>query len=119
MLQLLTPKAHYFLNSTFANMPRQRKAQGFPALEMHPTDAAKRKLSDGQPIGITNDRAKVDALLRITDAVRPGVVSLEGKWWDRPTETSAVANTLSDSRLTPAGQPAYNDTFVRVIPTTP
>lgn len=119
VLQLLTPKAHYFLNSTFANMPRQRKAQGFPALEMHPTDAAKRKFSDGQRIGITNDRAKVDALLHITDAVRPGVVSLEGKWWDRPTETSAVANTLSDSRLTPAGQPAYNDTFVRVIPTTP
>jgi anaerobic selenocysteine-containing dehydrogenase len=118
-LQLLTPKSHYFLNSIFANMPRQRKSQGPPALEMHPMDATKRELADGQRIVMVNDRSKVDALLRITDTVRPGVVSLEGKWWDRPTETSAVTNALSDSRRTPAGQPAYNDLFVRVIPTAP
>ena len=36
MLQLLTPKSHYFLNSSFANMAKQRKAQGEPTLEMNP-----------------------------------------------------------------------------------
>ena len=38
-LQLLTPKSHYFLNSTFANMPRQRKSQGMAAIEIHPDEA--------------------------------------------------------------------------------
>ncbi len=115
VLQLLTPKSHYFLNSIFANMPRQRKAQGLPALEMHSADAAKRGLGDGQRIVMANGRARVDVLLRISDAIRPGVVSLEGKWWDQPQQTSAVANFLSNSSQAPSGQPAYNDTFVRVI----
>ena len=96
-------------------MPRQRKAQGNPALDMHPTDAAERGLEDGQPIAITHDRAEIEATLRLTDSIRPGVVALEGKWWNQPEHTAAVANVLSRSAWSRSGQPAYNDTFVQVV----
>ena len=54
------------------------------------------------------------ALLRLTDAICEGVVSLEGKWWSEPAEEGAVANLLSAPRWSPGGQPAYNDIFVQV-----
>jgi len=113
-LQLLTPKSHYFLNSSFANMPRQRDAQGGPTLEMNTSDAMTRGLSDGQQIVIKNVLGKVHAALHITNNVCSGVVSLPGKWWSRPTETGAVGNMLTPSSWSPGGQPAYNDTFVEV-----
>jgi anaerobic selenocysteine-containing dehydrogenase len=118
-LQLLTPKSHYFLNSTFANMPRQRKGQGSPFLDMHPEDAAERELVDQQPVSITSERARINAVLRLTDSILPGVVALEGKWWSQPKHTAAVSNLVSISAWSPVGQPAYNDTFVQVAAATP
>jgi anaerobic selenocysteine-containing dehydrogenase len=114
MLQLLTPKSHFFLNSSFGNMERQRRAMGQPTLDMHVSDAAARGLRDGVRVAIANDRAVIYAQLKVTDAVRPGVVSLPGKWWGEPAETAAVANLLTPSTWSPGGQPAYNDTFVVV-----
>lgn len=114
MLRMLTPKGHFFMNSSFANMPRQRSAMKRPGLEMHPVDALERNLADGQGISISNHQGAVRAELRITDSVRRGVVALPGKWWSSPEETAAVANILSPAEWSPGGQPAYNDIFVHV-----
>jgi anaerobic selenocysteine-containing dehydrogenase len=113
-LRLLTPKSHHFLNSSFANMPRQRKAQGRPMLEMNPSDAAERGLIDGQSVVLSNERGEIRTALSVTDIIGAGAVALAGKWWSEPAETSAVANLLSPSSWSPGGQPAYNDTFVEV-----
>jgi len=114
MLQLLTPKSHYFLNSSFANMPRQRKAQGPPTLEINPLDASVRGLSDGQQVAVKNDLGEIHSALQVTDSVCRGVVALAGKWWSLPEQSGAVANLLVNSTFSPGGQPAYNDTFVYV-----
>ncbi|WP_158295575.1 molybdopterin-containing oxidoreductase family protein [Crenalkalicoccus roseus] len=111
MLRLLTPKAHFFLNSSFANQPRQRRAQGAPRLEMAPADAAARGLGEGQAVRIGNARGTILATLHVTDAVPPGVAALPGKWWEAD---GAVANLLTPSAWSPGGQPAYNDVFVAV-----
>ncbi len=113
-LRLLTPKSHYFLNSSFANMPRQRQAQGHPALEMNPDDATARGLVDGQAVVLRNDLGEIRIGLAVTDAICAGAVALVGKWWSEPAESDAVANLLSPSAWSPGGQPAYNDTFVQV-----
>jgi len=115
LLQLLTPKAHFFLNSSFVNQSRQRSAQGQPTLDMAPTDAAKRGLSEGQSVYLRNAKGSFRATLHVTDAVVPGVVALTGKWWMLPEGDGAVANLLSPSAWSPEGQPAYNDTYVEVI----
>ncbi|MCH7789793.1 MAG: molybdopterin-dependent oxidoreductase [Acidobacteria bacterium] len=116
MLQMLTPKGQFFMNTSFANMSRHRKAMKHPILEMNPTDAAARSLTDGQQVAISNDQGVIVSALQISDAVRPGVTSLPGKWWAFPTETAAVANILSPSAWSPGGQPAYNDIYVHVTP---
>lgn len=113
-LRLLTPKSHFFLNSSFANMERQRKAEGQPTLEMNTADAKTRALSDGQRIVIKNAQGTLQATLGVTDDICAGAVSLSGKWWSTPEETEAVSNRLTPSKWLPSGQPAYNDTFVTV-----
>ncbi len=116
MLRLLTPKAHFFLNSSFANMPRQRRAEGGePTLDMAPAAAAARGLRDGEPVRVRNARGEVRAALRVGDTVLAGVVALPGKWWSQPGEEGAVGNLLSPSAWSPGGQPAFNDTFVEVV----
>ena len=114
-LQLLTPKAHYFLNSSYVNLARQRRGMERPTLDMHEADAAARGLTDGERVAIRNSQGEVMAWLHVGTSVRPGVVSLTGKWWSQPAETSAVTNVLTPSAWTPGGQPAYNDTFVEVV----
>ena len=114
-LQLLTPKSHYFLNSSFANMPRQRKGQQRPTLDMNPVDAAARQVEDGQEIVVKNPQGELHAWLRITDEVRPGVAALPGKWWSVPLATGAVGNLLTPASWAPGGQPAFNETFVEVV----
>jgi anaerobic selenocysteine-containing dehydrogenase len=116
-LQLLTPKSHYFMNSSFANMPRQRKAMQRPTLEMNTADARRRGLAEGQEVLVRNDRGALRVWLNLTDDIHPGVVALPGKWWSLPEVTGAVANELTPSAWSPGGQPAYNDTFVEVVPT--
>jgi anaerobic selenocysteine-containing dehydrogenase len=119
MLRLLTPKGHFFMNTSFANMPRQRKAMKTPTLEIHAEDATSRDLVDGQDATISNEQGSITAQIHISDAVRPGVVALPGKWWSHPTETGAVANILSPPVWSPGGQPAYNDIFVDITPAEP
>lgn len=112
MLRLMTPKAHFFLNSSFANQPRQRRAEGRPTLDMTPADATARGLQNGESVRISNAQGAIPATLRVTDAVVAGVVALAGKWWG--TLDGAVANLLSPSAWSPSGQPAFNDIFVEV-----
>jgi len=46
-LALVTPVDHFFLNSIFANVPRQQRRSGAATLLIHPDDAAPRALRRG------------------------------------------------------------------------
>jgi len=109
-LQLLTPKSHYFLNSTFANMARQRQSEGPPTLHMHRSDAEARQLEPGSQVVVCRDGRTLTLTLAVTDSIRPGIVALDSKWWNG----DAAANALSPPRWSPAGQPAYNEVYVTV-----
>lgn len=115
-LRLLTPKAHHFLNSSFANMSRHRAAQKGPVLQVNPEDAASHGLQDGALALVKGEAADLEVAVQITERVRPGVVSMDGKWWRATDGARAVANRLAPARWTPYGQPAYNDIFVELSP---
>jgi anaerobic selenocysteine-containing dehydrogenase len=109
-LQLLTPKGHFFLNTTFANMARQRQSEGEPTLQMNAADATARGLTGGANVVVRAGSRRVGVKLSVGTTVRPGVVALEGKWWN----ADFPVNGLSPSRWSPANEPAYNDVFVTV-----
>jgi len=109
-LQLLTPKGHYFLNTTFANMDRQRQSAHGPVLHMSASDAEDRGLAYGAQVVVRGGDNSLALRLAISDTVRSGVVALDSKWWN----AEAGANLLTTSRWSAANQPAYNDAYITV-----
>src|SRR5262245_40508745 len=69
-LSLIAAANHYFINSVFANDPAQRKRAGPPTINIHPEDAALRRLETGDVVSVFNDRGSFVAVADITDRVR-------------------------------------------------
>lgn len=62
---------------------RAKRVDGHEPVLMHPDDAAARGLAEGQILRIHNARGACLAGLRISDAIRPGVIQIAtGAWWD-------------------------------------
>ena len=114
-LQLLTPPAPPFLNSTFVNMEPQRKSVGERTVEIHPVDAAKRGITDGQMVTVFNVRGRFLARAVVAESVRPGVVVSLGLWWRRWTVDGVNCNTTTSTALTDLGGGAtFFDNLVEV-----
>jgi anaerobic selenocysteine-containing dehydrogenase len=116
-LQLLTPPASPFLNSTFVNVDTLRKAAGERTLEIHPEDAAKRNITDGQTVNVFNGRGRFRAKAVLADTVKPGVVVSLGLWWRKWTEDGVNCNATTSTATTDLGGGAtFFDNLVEVAP---
>ncbi|HLW53500.1 MAG TPA: molybdopterin oxidoreductase family protein [Candidatus Angelobacter sp.] len=114
-LALITPADHYFLNSIFANVPRQQLRAGSPALLIHPGDAACREIASGDQVRVGNQRGAFFAVAEVTDRVRPGVVASPKGRWPRYSRQRATINATVGDRDSDMGRGAtYHDNRVRV-----
>ncbi len=114
-LQLVCPPSPHFLNSTFVDCSTHRGLAGEPTLEIHPADAAPRRIADGQTLCIFNDRGSFQARAVVGDSVRPGVVVALGIWWNKLTADGRNANQTTSSGLTDMGGGAvFFDNLVQV-----
>ena len=114
-LTLITPASHYFLNSMFANKPDLLKKNGVLRVVLHPRDAAARGLSPGDQIRIFNGRGEFQAVLEVSDRVRPGVAMSPKGYWPKLTGGCSNANTTVEERDADMGQGAvYHDNGVEV-----
>lgn len=114
-LQLLSPPARHFMNSTFVETDSLRKSEAEPQLEISMDDAEPRGIADGSLVSVFNDRGRFEATARVRDSVRPGVVVAPGIWWNRYAGDKANANLTTPTRLTDFGQGAtFFDNLVEV-----
>lgn len=114
-LQLLTPPASPFLNSTFVNVDVLRKSAGERTLEIHPTDAAVRGIANGAMVSVFNDRGRFRARAMVGETVKPGVVVSLGLWWRKWTEDGVNCNvTTSTARTDLGGGATFFDNLVEV-----
>jgi anaerobic selenocysteine-containing dehydrogenase len=114
-LALVTPANHYFLNSIFANVPRQLRRSGAPTLLIHPEDAAPRHIAAGDEVRVANARGSFMAVADVSDRIRPGVVASTKGHWPRDSKEGATVNATVDERDSDMGGGAvYHDNRVRV-----
>ena len=86
-------------------------------LEMHPDDAAARRLQDGQDVRVHNDLGEVRVRLRVHAGVRPGVIYLPKGIWNRHTKNGRVGTALvPDAISAVSGGACFNDARVEVGP---
>ena len=117
-LAFLSPPARNFLNSSFANLPRFLNEEKTPKLDVHPDDAAARRIATGDIVRIFNDRGSFTATARVTDRARPGVVVAPSIWWKKLSPDGANANAVTGQALTDLGRAAtFYDCLVEVAKT--
>jgi anaerobic selenocysteine-containing dehydrogenase len=67
-------------NSWMHNVPVLVKGRNRCTLHVHPDDARRYRLADGQVATVTSRAGSVDVPVEITDGIAPGVVSLPHGW---------------------------------------
>jgi anaerobic selenocysteine-containing dehydrogenase len=115
-LQMISPPDPAFLNSTFVNVDVLRKTAGEPTVQIHPTDAAKRQIANGQQVAIFNDRGRYLAKAVVGETVKPGVVVCLGTWWSKYTGKPNVNATTSSAITDLGGGGTFYDNMVEVAP---
>lgn len=80
-LVCISPPAHSFLNSSFANVDRFRKREEQPSVQIHPVDAAPRQLRTGDLVRVWNELGSVTLTAEVTTEIVPGTVLAPGIWW--------------------------------------
>ena len=114
-LSFLSPPVRNFLNSSFANLPRFREAEGEPSLELHSADAAPRGIADGDTVRVYNDRGSFTLKARVNDKPRRGVVVAPSLWWKKFSRDRSNANELTSQRTADLGGAAtFYDCLVEV-----
>jgi len=72
----------------FGAESRDRKIDGREPVRIHPQDAGKRGIGQGDPVRIYNDRGSTIASADLSEAVMPGVIQLSTGAWFAPWETA-------------------------------
>jgi len=104
----------------FANAPTLLELNPEPVVEINPSDAKSRNISDGDRVTVFNDRGRVTLKAKLTQGVRPGVVNIEEGWWFDQFEEGGV-NSLTHDAINPAQElvfepnMAMNDVAVEVV----
>lgn len=115
--RLATSPARSFLNSTFNESPTGRKREGRPTVLVHPEDAARLGIAEGDRVRIGNARGDVVLHARLFDGVKPGVLVSEGLWPNAAFEQGEGINVLTGADpAAPYGGAAFHDNKVWLRP---
>lgn len=114
-LNLISPKSHAYINSSYANLAAQQRVQGEQSAWVHPADAADRELADGDVVRIFNDRGSVLAKAVVTEEVTRGVVMTAMGAWRSNTKGQTTVNAINPTGFADLGHaPTFSDTTVQV-----
>ncbi|MGG4494883.1 molybdopterin-containing oxidoreductase family protein [Brevibacillus reuszeri] len=102
-LHLLTPPAHFTLNTSFGGVKALREKEDNPTLLIHPADAASRGIEEDGWIEAYNERGSIQLWARLTEDIPLGTAVAEGVWWNRDTPDQKPINLLTSDRLTDMG----------------
>ena len=113
-LNILAPKSHGFINSSYANFESKVKGQGEQFVMIHPADAMDRGLIDGARAKVLNDRGSFEAVAKVTTDVNKGIVVTTLGYWRQLN--NGVVNSVSSNAFGDMGHsPTSHDCLVEVI----
>jgi len=114
-LALISPAAHAFLNSTFANLSKHLRQELRPFVEIHPSDALARGIQNGDAVRLFNERGACQLAAVVSTRARVGVVVSPSVWWNKLSPGQTNINQLTSQALTDMGGGAtFYDALVEV-----
>src|SRR5262249_53476024 len=86
-LVLISGASHHFVTSSMANQSSLLAKEGTPFIEINPSDAVARGITDGDDVIVESARGWCTLRATVTANVRPGVaVSPKGRWASLSTD---------------------------------
>lgn len=111
----ISPPAHSFLNSSFANLERFQQRETQPLLQIHPDDATVRGIASGDQVTVSNALGSVALVAAVTTKIVPGTVLAPGIWWSKFSPDGRNINQITPQDETDMGGSAsFYDTLVTV-----
>jgi len=108
-LALIAAAGDRHVNSTFAGTEAVLGGSSAPRVRVHPDDATRLGLTEGATVEVSNGRGAFTAIVDITDATRPGVVSSSKGWWGQ-----GVNETTLEHDADMGGGAIFHDNAVRL-----
>jgi anaerobic selenocysteine-containing dehydrogenase len=105
-LNIISPKSHGFINSSYANMESKIRVQGEQYLMINPVDALARDVQDGVVVRVFNDRGAFEGQARVTSDVNPGIVVATLGYWRQLN--NGTVNCISSAEY---GDMGHSNTF--------
>ena len=76
---VISPKSHAFLNSSYGNLPAQLHHAGEQVVIINPKDALARNVGEGSAVRIFNDRGSFEAIAKVSAGL-PRVIVVAPLW---------------------------------------
>ncbi len=113
--RLVTAPARHFLNSTFTETPTSRRREQRPSVLLHPDDAARLGIADGDRVRLASARGAVSLHAEIFAGVQPGVVIVESIWPNAAFAEGVGINALTGADPGgPVGGAAFHDNRINI-----
>lgn len=114
-LRLVSPASKNLLSSQYSNLPYLRELNDEQYILIHPTDAKKRNIQDGEQVYVFNNRGQVRLRAQVTKAVGSGVIMAPKAPWAKLSLGSTNINALAPDALGDmAGISTYHTNLVQV-----
>lgn len=80
-LVLTDTKSNHYIHSQYRHVPKLRRHEKEPRIEMHPQTAATRGIADGDWVRVTTPHASARMRARLAATLEPRVVRATVGWW--------------------------------------
>lgn len=112
-LHFLSPNTKNRIHSQFNNLKVIQLIGAEPFVEIHPEDALRRNIADGEQVKVFNDNGFFILKASFNFSIRRKCVAISNGWW---IQQGGSTNFLSKGRETDMGHgTAFHDTMVEII----
>jgi anaerobic selenocysteine-containing dehydrogenase len=103
-LRLISPPGSFILNTSMGNIPALLEAAGGePTVLIHPSDAARFGVRDGERHRIYSRQGSITRKTLVSTDAAPGSLVALGQWWPKLAPDGRSLNDLTSERLTDLG----------------
>ncbi|MCP9890098.1 nitrate reductase [Cyanobium sp. Aljojuca 7D2] len=107
---------HWHTMTRTVHVARVSKQHPEPLLEVHPIDADRHGLLDGEPAEVSSRRGTISARVQITEKIRPGTVFLPMHWGASQPNACEANRLMHEEACEHSKQPELKAAAVRLAP---
>ncbi len=114
-LVCISPPAHSFLNSSFANVDRFIQREQTPKVHIRPEDAEAFGIVDGSAVAVSSNEGELVLTAKVDDGLARGTIMAPGIWWAKYSPDGRSVNQLTAQIEADMGAgPCIHDVAARI-----